>query len=253
MKNFVAYVRSVLRNRAFMNVLAEEPTEPNNEPNNQGGNTDPQDPPTNTQQNQDPKPNGNVNFEDLIAKARKDEREKLYPDLTKAKEKVNNLLLVIEERDQKISGLESENEKLKKDYSKLEKDLKDGTKTNKTVSELTATISTLENQLEKLQVDYETDVQSLKLESFKKEQIASAGGEIIPELVMGSTEEEITASIEKAKQRYAEISQKAIGNVQLPRTNPSATQINLKEKSMDEIAQMTPQQWAEYRKELQIK
>jgi predicted RNase H-like nuclease (RuvC/YqgF family) len=253
MKNFVAYVRSMLKRKAFINVFAEG-TDPND------GGTDPQggqqDPPAQpqTQPQADPQPSGTVNFEDLIAKARKDERDKLYGEINKLKEKNNSLLLVIQDRDNKIVDLEKQVGKLDKDYKKVSKDLEDGTKTNKTVSELTATISTLERQLEELQVQYESDVNSLKLNSYKKEQIASAGGEIIPELVTGNTEEEITASIELAKQRYAEITQRAVQGVQIPRANPSATQIQLgADLSMDQIAQTTTKDWAEMRKKLGLK
>jgi hypothetical protein len=237
MKNFVAYVRSILSNRLFLNVLAEEPT-PTPTPD-----------PTPTPE---PKPSGNVNFEDLIAKARKDERDKLYGEIEKLKKKANDHLLVIQERDNTIADLNGKLTKLGTDYKRVSDDLATGTKTNKTVSELTATVSTLERELENLQVQYETDVQSLKIDAFKKESIAKAGGEIIPELVNGSTEDEITQSIELAKQRYAQITQQALAGVQMPRVNPSA-QIELKDMSMDDIAGASTKDWAEMRKSLGLK
>ena len=258
MKTFKAYVRSMIAKRPFvLNVHAEEPTNTTNvtdspeggQQGQQGGE------PTNKSPKKDPepKPSGSVNFEDLIAKARKEERDKLYPELNKYKEKVNNLMLVIAERDSEIADLKKQLEDFKKENEKLKKDLESGTKTNKTISELTTTISMLEHQLEELQAKYDADVTALKLEAFKKEKIAEAGGELIPELVTGNSEEEILASIEKAKQRYQEIIQKAVQNVQMPAANPNQNVIQLKEKSIEEIASMTPQQWAEYRKQLGLK
>lgn len=257
MKTFKDYVRSMIVKRPFvLNVHAEEPTNTTNVTGNTEGVQQVQqgEEPTNkTAKKDDPKPSGTVNFEDLIAKARKEERDKLYPELNKYKEKVNSLMLVIAERDSEIADLKKELEAVKKENAKLKEDADKGVKTNKTISELTTTISVLERQLEELQAKYDADVTALKLEAFKKEKIAEAGGELIPELVTGNSEEEIIASIELAKQRYQEIIQKAVQNVQMPAANPNQNIIQLKEKSIDEIASMTPQQWAEYRKQLGLK
>lgn len=237
----------------FMNVLAEEPkTEPTEpkveEPTNP---TEPTEPPANPE----PKPNGSVNFEELIAKARKEERDKLYPQLEKLKKDKNDLLLVVAERDATIVELEKAVENLQKTHNKLTKDVEEGTKTNKIVQEQSLTISQLEQELEELQAKYETDITSLQLASYKEKAIASAGGEIIAELVSGSTEEEINASIELAKQKYKEIQEKALSSVQMPKSvNPSFATINQSVlKSVDDIKDMTPTEWAEYRKNLGIK
>lgn len=257
MKTFKDYVRSMIVKHPFvLNVHAEEPTNTTNVTDNpEGGQQGQQgEEPTNkTTKKDDPKPSGTVNFEDLIAKARKEERDKLYPELNKYKEKVNSLMLVIAERDSEIADLKKELEEVKKENAKLKENVEKGVKTNKTISELTTTISVLERQLEELQAKYDADVTALKLEAFKKEKIAEAGGELIPELVTGNSEEEIIASIELAKQRYQEIIQKAVQNVQMPAANPNQNIIQLKEKSIDEISSMTPQQWAEYRKQLGLK
>ena len=254
MKIFKDYVRSMIAKRPFvLNVHAEEPTNTTNVTGNQEGVQQVQQGDNKTTKKDDPKPSGIVNFEDLIAKARKEERDKLYPELNKYKEKVNSLMLVIAERDSEIADLKKELEEAKKENAKLQENVEKGVKTNKTISELTTTISVLERQLEELQAKYDADVTALKLEAFKKEKIAEAGGELIPELVTGNSEEEIIASIELAKQRYQEIIQKAVQNVQMPAANPNQNVIQLKEKSIDEISSMTPQQWAEYRKQLGLK
>src|SRR3712207_8661619 len=50
-----------------------------------------------------------------------------------------------------------------------------------------------------------TEKEQAKLEDFKKSEIAKVNGQVIPELVTGTTEEEIKASIELANKRYMEI------------------------------------------------
>jgi len=254
MKTFVAYVRSILRGRNFMlNVHAEEPkTEPNTGTEPPAGNEPPATTPT-----PDPTPAGTVHFEELIAKARREERDKLYPQLDKLKEKNNNLTLVIAERDKEFAALKKSNGDLESKSTKLAEDLKEGTATNKTVSELTSQITILENEKKALQDKYDKDLNDLKLNSFKEKAIASANGALIPELVTGATEEEITASVEASKARYAEITSSVQNQQQaqvLPTANPSATQIQIGQNlSMEEIAGMNTQDWAKARAQLGLK
>ena len=181
MKNFAAYVRAVLRKkpfRVFMSVLAEEPTPPNSDPNPQGG--DPTPTPTKTQ-TPEPTPTGTVNFEDLIGKARKEERDKLYPEITKLKEDKNKYLLVIAEKDAEIKDLKEEIATLKGDLGNATSKLKDSKTSNKALTDLQIQYDTLQKEYENLQTQYENEVNSLKLESYKEKKIAEAGGEIIAE------------------------------------------------------------------------
>jgi hypothetical protein len=246
MKKFAAYVRSVMKTKLFLlNVLAEEPT-PNNEPKADPPAGEPT-PEPKPEPKSEPKPSGNVNFEELIARARKEEKDKLYPEIKKLKEDKNNLLLVVADRDKKIEELTGQLDKVTSDFKKTAKDLETGNASNQKVSELTATISTLERQLEDLQVKYDSDVNSLKLDSYKREKIAAAGGNLIAELVAGSTQEEIDASIETAKARYQEIANKALGGIQMPTANPSSSNVQLKEKTLEEIQSMSSTEYAAWR------
>jgi uncharacterized phage infection (PIP) family protein YhgE len=249
MKNFVNFVRSMLSKKACLNVFAEE--EIKTEEIVKKGEEIETPPATNT--NNNPKPTGTVNFEDLIAKARKEEKEKLYPEITALKEKNNQLLLVVQERDNKIAEITGNLDKVSEDFKKASKDLKTGNASNSKVSELTLQLSTLERQLEDLQVKYETDVNSLKLESYKEKKIAEANGAIIPELVTGNTEEEVNSSFESAKQRYSSLQDHFMAGVTMPSANPSQATISLTENvSLVDIQNMTTKQYAEYRKNLNI-
>ena len=251
MKRNKARKRSFLTTM-FMNVFAEElKTEASNgneeDVKTEAGTTEPK-------ETEVPKPQGTVNFEDLVKKAREEEKSKLYPQIEKLKKDKNDLLLVVAEKDNTIKTLEKTVADLQKNHSKLAKDVEESTATNKVVQEQALTISQLEQELENLQAQYETDVQSLKLTSYREKQIALAGGEIIPELVTGNTEEEINASIELAKQRYVQIQEQALASVQMPKSvNPSVTQLSQNAlKSVEDIASMTPAEWAEYRKNLKL-
>ena len=69
-------------------------------------------------------------------------------------------------------------------------------------------------------------------------------------MVSGETEEEILSSIEVAKQRYQEIVEKAVSKkpkVEVPKpTNPQQPKC-IKQLSAQEIAKMSPKEWAEHR------
>jgi predicted RNase H-like nuclease (RuvC/YqgF family) len=150
---------------------------------------------------QDPAPNTpppaqpNIDFESLIAKARKEEKEKLYPEITKLKEEVekkvariNELLLAIGEKDEIISQKDKEIKELKNNSKKSD---------SQEVKELNIKIAELENKL----AEKDREINTIKLTSYRDKKIAEAGGELIPELVTGNSEEEIDLSIEKAKER----------------------------------------------------
>lgn len=148
-----------------------------------------------------------IDFESLIAKARKEEKEKLYPEITRLKEelekkvtRINELLLAIGEKDEIISQKEKEIKDLGSNSKKSE---------SQEVKDLKIKIADLENKLS----EKDGEISSIKLNSYKQFKMAEAGGEIIPELVTGSSEEEIDLAIEKAKARYKEIISKVTTTV----------------------------------------
>lgn len=243
MLKLMAFLRP--RKRLFMSVLAEEQNTDNQDgsDNKDGGNgTDPN-PPA-----QPPQPNGTVAFEELIAKARKEEKDKLYPQIEKLKESNNSHLLVIAERDKEIETLKKERDQYKAQAEKLEKDQTDGTKANTKVSELTSENAKLQRDLDALQKKYDNDINTVKLNAYRDKKISEAQGALIPELVTGTTEEEINASIEVAKQRYAEIQASAYQGIQMPKANPVQTAITQQTVSDVDIANMSMEEWAEFRK-----
>lgn len=230
---------------------AEEPNPPvepeskNPEPN---GTEDPTPPSTPSE----PTPSGTLNFEDLVSKARKEERDKLYPEINKQKERANSFLLVIQERDNTIKELTAEVAKLKADLEKASTNSNKGTSAKE--SELQAIISNLENQVEVLKASHEKELSLKEVEIYRIQKLAEAGDAIIPELVTGSTPEEIDQALELSKTRYNAIVSKQLGNITYPAANlPSnAGQLQL-DKTPEEISRMSASEYAEWRKSAGIK
>lgn len=223
-----------------------------------------------------------VNYEELIAKARREEKDKLYPQIeaernkaTAITEQHNDLLL-------KHAQLQNENKALKDEIKALKDS--EGKDENKEIVKLKQEKATLESELETLkksivdeptlrqQIENEVKTQ-YEVELYKVEKMSSDEfkGQIIPELVTGTTKEEVDASLEKSKTRFTELFggvkqdqqpvQQQGTTIQVPQAqipNPPAGNPNMgafvqSTLSEQDIYNMTPQQWAEYRVKLGLK
>lgn len=249
--------------KAFMlNVFAEEPQNTQTPPTGEQTNNSSQ------QTEASPKP-PQINYEDLITKARQEEKLKQQgkvDKLTKEKgelvEKNNTLMLKVGQQETEIAQLKNDLAKAKEGGAKIESE----------------EIARLEKEVEKYKKKAETTVdetsirEALKaeyeLKLYKVEKLHEAGNAIIPELVSGSTKEEIDASIEKSKERYTEIVGGAKPQQQQPQatnTQPQANIPNVPTGNVDTqnysmgtldtetIRNMSSKEWAEYRKKLGIK
>lgn len=216
-----------------------------------------------------------VSYEQLIARARQEEKDKLYPQLKAEKDKVaeltskNNDLLV------QVGTLKNENDVMKAQIEDL--------KNNKGANE-NAEITRLKEELNKVQKEYkefkagvvdeatlrqqvEAEVkQQYEVEMYKVEKLNSDEfkGQIIPELVSGDTKEAIDESLAKSKARYEELigvnknqqqqQGQQLGAVPtMPVGNPNTQSFISATISAEEIQRMTPAQWAEYRTKLGLK
>lgn len=163
---------------------------------------------------------------DFIQKVRKQEKDKLYTEIQK--------------KDTKIKELEGEilllNNRLK---SSTETSINEQEELRTEVQRLSETVAELKK-----------DIRRKELDLFKERALKEAGDELILDLVSGETEEEILSSIEVAKQRYQEIVEKAISKkpkVEVPKpTNPQQPK-SIKQLTVQEIAKMSPKEWAEHR------
>ncbi len=218
-----------------------------------------------------------INYEDLIAKARKEEKEKQYKTIEKLKGQIETLtnqhnddLLVkasfekqLQEANEKLtkagSGDSEEVKTLKETIKGLEKEKEDldkkvkGYEANKPVSreEIEAEVrAELENEYE--------------VKTYKATKMAELKDDLlVPELVFGNTKEEIDASIQTALERSAEI-RKNLGissdkksNKRTPKSpsNPSVSGIQDTEISLERLATMDVRspEYAQLRKQLGLR
>lgn len=223
------------------------------------------------QPNQPNQPTPTINYEDLIAKARKEEKDKQYKTIEKYKTQVatlteqhNNDLLKIASLEQKVADaekklstagtgdseeiktLKSQIQTLTSEKADLEKKVKDFVPVDR--SEIEAEVR------KELEAEYE-------VKTYKVTKMAELKDDIlVPELVMGSTKEEIDASIKAAIERSAEI-RKSLGVSDKPKrtpksaSNPSLSGLQDKEYSLEYIASLDVRspEYAELRKKLGLR
>lgn len=201
-----------------------------------------------------------VNYEDLIAKARQQEKAKLYPQITKLEEekkalveKNNANLLLIGEKDAEIS-------ELKKQLADTQKNATQGASEKE--QELLSKVSELEKELANTKAnicsreEIEAEIKAeYEVKLYKEQKLREAGDTIIPELITGATKEEIDASILVSKEKFNEISNRILGGVQVPVGNVSTTSLNTKELKIEDIAKLDPRspEYAQLRAKIGLK
>lgn len=210
-----------------------------------------------------------INFEDLIAKARKEEKEKLYPQINSLKEEVakitekyNKALLTIEELKEEKANLEKTIAELKNTSNKSEDEKIKAL--NKEIEQLKKENAKLQEELEKNKVNPQEIEEKIRNEyevKLYREKIlretTEKGIGFIPELVTGTTKEEIDASLELAKKRYEDIISKVAGNfnTQIPPVNTNVSKINTKDFTIEDLIKLDPRspEYKELRKKLGLK
>lgn len=218
-----------------------------------------------------------INYEDLIAKARKEEKEKQYKTIEKLKgqistltEQHNNDLLVKADLEKQLKEAKDKLTKAGGDDSEAVKTLK------QEVADLEKAKKDLEEKVSKFEgqkpVDRETVEAEVRAElekeyevkTYKVEKMAEYKDDIlVPELVMGTTKEEIDSSIQSALERSKQI-RESLGisgdtkkKKATPKTpaNPSSSSMQDKEISLEKLATMDvrSQEYAELRKQLGLR
>lgn len=205
-----------------------------------------------------------INYEDLIARARKEEKDKLYPKLEKLEldnkdlvAKHNQALISIGEKDTEISRLRAELEQARTNST---------TSNNQEITNLKAQLKEAQDSIAEYKAN-EIDVDELtqkitqqvteeyEVKLYKEQKLREVGNEIIPELVMGTTKEEIDNSIVASQERYKTILQNVAkkSTPSIPSVNVSTGSMQSKEINPTDIANMSPSEWAEYRKTLGLR
>ena len=217
-----------------------------------------------------------INYEDLIAKARKEEKEKQYKTIEKLKGQIetftkqhNDDLLVVADLKEKLAKAEAKLTTAGGSDSEEMKTLKSELKTAQdTIATLTAENEKFKGQKPVSREEVEAEVRAelekeYEVKTYKAEKMAELKDDIlVPELVMGTTKEEIDASIQSALERSASI-KKSLGiddkkpQKRTPKSpaNPSVSSVQDKEISMEYLASLdvSSKEYAEVRKQLGLR
>lgn len=164
-----------------------------------------------------------INVEQLMAQVRKEEKDKLYPQINELKvtnqalvQKNNDLMLQVGTKEAKIQELTAKLETAEKNVADTDE-----------VKALKADNATLKSENEKLKAQIEEG----KLQSFKNEELAKYNGAIIPELVTGTTEEEIVESAKKSNARFLELTGGVVPGAQSNQQTAQAQQTQQNQSS----------------------
>lgn len=199
-------------------------------------------------------PQPTVNFEDLIANARKQEKDKLYPQIKKLEEekkklveKNNQHLLTIGEKDARIKELEL----LTNSDSVSEKE----TALQNEIESLKTTIANMEKDAISVE-EIESSIRAeYEVKLYREQKLREIGDTVIPELIIGTTKEEIDASIVASQERFNQISNKILGSVQVPVANVSTSSFQSKDLKLEDIANLDPRspEYAQLRAKLGLR
>lgn len=139
-----------------------------------------------------------INVEDLMAKARKEEKDKLYPRIEQLEKALDSMTKSNNENLIKVATLEKDlNDKESESLTKLRKEVKDLKEKLKVVEENTVSEESIRAEIEK---EYE-------VKFYKSEKLNELKDAILPtftDLIDGTTVEEIDTNIEVAKTKTLE-------------------------------------------------
>ena len=220
-----------------------------------------------------------INYEDLISKARKEEKEKQYKAIEKLKGQVNTLTQQHNDDLLVVAGLKAD---LEKANAKLSTAGDGDTEAVKTLKGEVSTLTKEKKDLEVKVAEYEANKPVSKEEvekevraeleaeyevrTYKAEKMAELKDDIlVPELVMGDTKEAIDATITQALERSKQIRENlglADGGKKKPEkrtpksvSNPSVTSVQDNQYSYEYLASLdvSSPEYAEVRKQLGLK
>jgi len=140
--------------------------------------------------------------EDLITRTRREEKDKLYDDIRRSRDENAELKRRLEALEGKAPTAQTADEAaaLKTKIADMEKQIADNAA--KADAAVTAALNTANADFQKT---LSTELTKQRLDTLRSTLIDSAKGEVIPELITGSTDEEVRASFEKSKARFQEL------------------------------------------------
>jgi chromosome segregation ATPase len=214
----------------------------------------------------------------LVTKARKEEKEKLYGEITKFKELVTASEAKVKELEQSLANKGAEgNEEMKTQLAAKEAEVAglnkqieelntklaegaNGTMTKEEMDKLLASqadmLKLINEQNEKIatiEAEKQKEIAAKEVAKYKSEKLRGLDESFHP-FVQGDTKEAVDASFESAKTAYEAFLKK--NGYQPLKPHSLSTEEALKEMSpqeMREMAQKNPKAWGEYRKTLKEK
>lgn len=206
---------------------------------------------------------GKVYTEDDLAKARSQEKDKLYSQLDKYKSELDSIR---REREAELEAKRAEEEaKAAEERAKAEAEMDTRSLLEQRAAELKAELERERQDRERAFALLEREKQYAELSTFKQQLLEAERDNIIPELldlVGGNTPEEVAASIEGLKERSARILDSAQQAMQSARRDMKGTGItsppagpletNSEQRSFTaaEIAAMPMDEYRNYRSRL---
>jgi chromosome segregation ATPase len=165
-------------------------------------------------------------------------KEQLYPEIDRLKEKIKESSTKMSELQSQIPSTVEEKQKLEKEKTDLATELaQTKTSLNDAQSKLNAVESTALDAIDQVK-NLSTKLDAKELSEFRLQKIAEANGKIIPEMVTGSSKEEIEASVEKAKTKYSDLVEGVRKNLNLPSVDEQ-TKIEEQNKENSEVPEVT--------------
>lgn len=267
--NAVNDVKELIKNSIFFKVFADEGD--NSEKDDEG------------EDNNNPTPR--VDFEELIQKARNEEKKKQYSTIEKLKRQIATLTDQHNDDLLKIAALEKEGEKKKPDDKKTSEDDEAIKSLKKDLYDSSKVIENLNKEIEELkkakpeEVDRDAIEKEIR-ETLEKEYSVKKHKDdilreheddlLLPELVIGDTVEELDANLEIALKRSKEIEEKLNarkGGAKKDETkeeksrrtpkpsNPSVSKVQDGEYSLDFLMRLDPksEEYKEFRKKMGLK
>ena len=181
-------------------------------------------------------------------------------DADEKTEKINAYLISIAEKDELIKDLQKQIETAKEEGAKEMGATVEGTK-----KELEAQVADLQKQLEAKDAEFNAYKTEQELASYRAEKLKDVD-ETVAEMVTGKSKEEIDASVEKAKAFYEKVASKFGGKTAeetkeppkkagapLPKPQLSSLEAIFNTVTEEQISQMSPKEYAEFRKSIGMK
>ena len=189
-------------------------------------------------------------LQEMLTKARKEEKDKLYKSIEKAKAESQELQT---ERDKVLDDL-----KLAKDtlHTLQDSNMSDIEKVNKQIELLAEQNELLKGQLDNVSKQAEERVRLSEVKSYKQKQIEQAGL-LFPEMVTGSSPEEIDRSIEMLRDREKSVRQQLEDQMRSERAqdvprpvSPQANRPTVGDGDRYRISKMSRDEYQAYRQKL---